>query len=290
MNNSVWKTLRPLQLTWFMSLTRATIFVAAVLVSAGASAQAQLGTNPVGSTVTLGSSDSYDNTSFVGDGDGYDNYGNVTVVGAQFDQNDYYGLQNEEGSSATIEAGTFDYNGYGAYNQGSTESIFGGNFDNNSYGVEDFATTDSISGGDFDNNAYGLSSIASTDSISGGTFDNNLVGLACGNSSCSISGGDFQGNSLYDLSAYNGTIDIYGESFGGLSFGDLAEGTGIFGWTLSNGTTEELSYYNGGTIDLIYAPATAPAPEASSLTVFVVLVLGFGALVMCARRKRAATD
>jgi hypothetical protein len=288
MNNSLWRTLRPLQLNSFIALARVTIFTAAVLICAEAAAQAQLGTNPVGTSVTLGPSDNFNgNNTATEDRDGYDNYGHVKVAGArygkvtvdvaEFNHNEADGLDNEPGSSATIEDGTFDYNATGVYDNDSIDSISGGTFDFNFGGLFSESSTVSISGGNFNNNEYGLSVESSTDSISGG---------------------DFSGNVESDLVTDDGTIDIYGESFlgednGVLPSGDLPEGAGSFYWTPPNEPQDQeyITYYNGGTIDLFYgAPAAAPAPEASSLAVFAGLALGFGALVVCARRKRAVTD
>jgi hypothetical protein len=339
MNSPVREKFNPLQLTSFIFLIRFTIFAVSVVICAGTSVRAQLGTNPFGSTITLGPSDSFNgNTS----GDGYVNYGNATVIGAEFSQNTYnIGLYNASGSTAKIGDGAFDSNYFGLYNYFSTVSISGGNFDNNYYdgvvdsgstdsisggtfdnnaeglteyystdsisggdfdndgdGLYNYGSTDSISGGDFENNTNGLASKFSTDSIAGGTFDNNIYGLYSESSTDSIYGGNLQDNSGYDLYTDDGgTINVYGESFGGLPFGDLPEySTGSLEWTLSNGTTEDLTYYNGGsldpggTIDLIYVPVTAPAPEACSLAVYAGLALAFGALVMRARRKRSVTD
>jgi hypothetical protein len=292
MNKSVWTTLRPRPLTSFIALVRIIVFATAALIYTGAAAQAQLGTNPVGTNVTLGPSDSYNG----GPSDGYDNYGNVTVDGAEFNQDVGYGLLNE--GSDNIESGEFDssYIGVYDYHAAAIDTISGGNFDSNTYGLLDDSSTDNISGGEFDNNFYGLYTSGTTApvGVTGGNFNNNTFGLyTIDGSVVTVSTGDFQGNTGVDLVANGGTIDIYGESFGGLAFGDLSSGgsAGSFDWTLSNGTSENLTYYNAGTIDLIYAPpAAAPAPEGSSVAVFAGLALGFGALVLCARRKREATE
>jgi hypothetical protein len=191
------------------------------------------------------------------DGFGFTGPGNLTINGGTFNNNSDSGAASFKATSVTITGGTFE-----------KDLGLGGFFSNQDSSVD-------ISGGTFEQDAAGFDTTSVNNTVSGGLFENNEDGIEVidnANAVVTITAATFSGNSHADLDVSKGTINVYGTAFS-VGFGDLAAGDGTFSWTDNSGVTQNVTYDNSGTIDLIDSAFVTAAPEPNSL---VGLAVSFG--------------
>ena len=237
----------------YLTFALVSVVCIAVMTLPAKPASAQHGTNALGNTVTLSSGQLFNNEQ-PSSLDGFDNYGTVTVNGAQF-VHDIIGLDNiGSGATATINSGTFQVDTYGVENAGGTLIINGGAFHtNSSAGVFNNGGTTTINGGDFrSNTGYSFVNAAGTTNIYGGSFDASTQG---------------------DLSITGGTVDVYGTF---TNYGKVTTSSGTFTGT-QNGSAVTYSYNITGSGSLYLLPPGGMTPEPSgTITLTLGMVFLFG--------------
>ncbi|MGI4792210.1 MAG: hypothetical protein ACRYFS_25580 [Janthinobacterium lividum] len=192
---------------------------------------------------------------------------------------------NPAGTTAIVSTGTFTSGttSYDAYLNYGTLTVINGSgtspiFTGSDSGISNHVTgVVLVSGGTFSDNWYGI--------FNDGYEAGALV---------TITGGIFTANTSLDLVIDGGAVtNIYGTPFTGNGltggFGTLTGfEIGTFGWTVSDGVTQELTYENvESTLNFIQTAPTA-VPEMSSAVSFGSTLFGLTLLGLCARRKKSA--
>lgn len=194
-------------------------------------AMAQLYTNPSGATATVLSTSSFSGETS-GDGNGYDNSGNLIVFGGLFQDDKNSGLQVASGGTATIMGGKFASDMQGVGNAGTVTVANGDFLDNTFAGLYNTGTV-VIGNGTFSGNADGFHNSGQA-TVLGGYFKTNTTGLYNSSGShLTIAAGFFTGNSTGVLNFANLTISggnfTTNSSIGLDNYGTTYITEGIFG-------------------------------------------------------------